>query len=120
VPRLPWYEEIDAQTFKEWGVDYLKYNLCYTDKSDHEPVRYERMSKAIAKTNWDIHYSICIWGHGEPWKCASNVSDSWRMSEDIGDMFNFSTEEERQFCPCDGIYYPKVISSNSEYLWSWP
>ncbi len=23
------YEEVDANTFAEWGVDYLKYDNCY-------------------------------------------------------------------------------------------
>lgn len=25
------YEEIDAQTFASWGVDYLKYDNCYNE-----------------------------------------------------------------------------------------
>lgn len=25
------HEEIDAQTFAEWGVDYLKFDGCYTN-----------------------------------------------------------------------------------------
>ena len=27
------YEEIDAKTYAEWGVDYLKYDNCFTDGS---------------------------------------------------------------------------------------
>ena len=27
------YEEIDAQTYAEWGIDYLKYDNCFTDGS---------------------------------------------------------------------------------------
>ncbi len=25
------YEEIDAKTYAEWGVDYLKYDNCFND-----------------------------------------------------------------------------------------
>lgn len=25
------YEEIDAQTFADWGVDYLKYDNCFNE-----------------------------------------------------------------------------------------
>eukprot|EP00252_Welwitschia_mirabilis_P008551 TRINITY_DN2047_c0_g1_i1.p1 TRINITY_DN2047_c0_g1~~TRINITY_DN2047_c0_g1_i1.p1 ORF type:complete len:173 (+),score=23.31 TRINITY_DN2047_c0_g1_i1:70-588(+) len=30
------YEQIDADTFAEWGVDYLKYDNCNTDRSRPE------------------------------------------------------------------------------------
>lgn len=33
------YEEIDAQTYAEWGVDYLKYDNCNNDKTSPK-IRY--------------------------------------------------------------------------------
>lgn len=27
------HEEVDAQTFAQWGIDYLKYDGCYSNYS---------------------------------------------------------------------------------------
>ena len=35
-------EEIDAQDFADWGVDYLKYDNC-DDPKEPAPFRYGRM-----------------------------------------------------------------------------
>ena len=42
------YEEIDAKTYAEWGVDYLKYDNCFTDGSPPEK-RYPVMRDALLK-----------------------------------------------------------------------
>lgn len=48
------YETMDAQTFADWGVDYLKYDNCYnqgqegTSKISFD--RYNAMSQALNKT----------------------------------------------------------------------
>jgi alpha-galactosidase len=42
------HEEIDAQTFASWGVDYLKYDNCY-DKYKSSEERYQLMGDAINK-----------------------------------------------------------------------
>lgn len=36
LPASLGYEEVDAQTFAEWGVDYLKYDFCYSEMADCE------------------------------------------------------------------------------------
>lgn len=30
------HEEVDAQTFADWGIDYLKYDGCYANNSMYE------------------------------------------------------------------------------------
>ena len=59
------YEEIDAQTYAEWGVDYLKYDNCNTDGSKPE-VRYPVMRDALLKQTHPIFYSMCEWGVDDP------------------------------------------------------
>ena len=76
------YEDIDAQTYAEWGVDYLKYDNCFTDGSPPE-VRYPVMRDALLKQNRSIFFSICEWGINDPAKWASSVGNSWRTTIDI-------------------------------------
>ena len=78
------YEEIDAQTYAEWGVDYLKYDNCFTDGSAPEK-RYPVMRDALLKQNRPIFYSMCEWGVNDPAKWAAPVGNSWRTT---GDIFN--------------------------------
>lgn len=80
------YEDIDAQTYAEWGVDYLKYDNCYnTGVPGIE--RYTKMRDAIAKTGREILYSICSWGEEEVEKWAGDVGNSWRTTADIEDKW---------------------------------
>jgi hypothetical protein len=30
------HQELDAQTFADWGVDFLKLDGCYSNKAEHE------------------------------------------------------------------------------------
>ena len=42
------YEFIDAQTFAEWGVDYLKYDYCFKPINQEGHLLYKRMGLALA------------------------------------------------------------------------
>jgi len=78
-------EEIDAASYAEWEVDYLKYDNCYQDKGVPES-RYGAMSKALQATGRDIFYSLCEWGRENPAAWASGIgAQSWRTSGDIRD-----------------------------------
>ena len=81
------YEEIDAQTYADWGVDYLKYDNCYTDGTEPE-VRYPVMRDALNKTGRPIFYSMCEWGVNDPAKWAKPVGNSWRTTGDIFNSWN--------------------------------
>ena len=35
------HEETDARTFASWGVDYLKYDNCYSPRPDEVPTPLE-------------------------------------------------------------------------------
>ena len=49
-------EKFDAQTFADWGVDYLKYDNCYNDGITSIE-RYTAMRNALAETGRPIFYS---------------------------------------------------------------
>lgn len=94
------YESIDAHTFAEWGVDFLKYDNCYNNGQSGNPSishrRYNIMSQALRSTNRPIVYSLCNWGEDNAWSWAPTISNSWRMSGDISD--NYDRADAR--CPC--------------------
>lgn len=82
------HEEVDAQTFADWGVDYLKYDNCFneSDGSREDFVRrYTAMQAALAKAGRRIVYSICEWGQSQPWEWATDVGHLWRTTGDITD-----------------------------------
>jgi len=81
------YEDIDAATYANWGVDYLKYDNCNTDKTKPE-VRYPVMRDALNKTGKHIFYSLCEWGQDDPATWAPKVGNSWRTTGDIGDNWD--------------------------------
>ncbi|KAM3574912.1 hypothetical protein VYU27_003138 [Nannochloropsis oceanica] len=77
-------EELDAQTWANWGVDYLKYDNCYTDGTPPE-MRYPPMRDALNGTGRPMLYSICEWGLNNPGGWAREVGNSWRTTPDIRD-----------------------------------
>ena len=58
-------EEIDAKTFAEWGVDYLKYDYCFYPAEANGPASYRRMAQALRNSGRDIVFSMCNWGFDE-------------------------------------------------------
>ncbi|KAL4078380.1 glycoside hydrolase family 27 protein [Scleroderma yunnanense] len=91
------YEEIDAATFTEWGVDYLKYDNCHipanwTDSctppggdwyNSNSAIRYRRMTAALDAQKTPVEYNLCIWGRAYVWQWGSKVGHSWRVTGDI-------------------------------------
>lgn len=88
-PGSKGYEAIDAQTFADWGVDYLKLDGCHNDKAGFI-VGYPAMGTALQKTGRDIVYS-CSWpaylGSNEtkkPWNLMIAAGcNLWRNWKDI-------------------------------------
>ncbi len=84
-------EEIDARTFADWGIDYLKYDNCYneSDGSREDFVRrYTAMHDALSKVSRPIVYSICEWGQSQPWEWATELGQLWRTTGDITDSWS--------------------------------
>ena len=83
--------ELDAQTFAEWTVDYLKLDGCYADIHDMDE-GYPLMGHYLNKTNRQIVYS-CSWpayqeGTIQPnYTKISENCNLWRNYDDIDDVF---------------------------------
>jgi alpha-galactosidase len=92
------HEEQDANSYAEWGFDYLKYDWCsaarvYKDE-DMRPV-YQKMGEALMKCGRPIVYSLCqygredVWGWGAKvsgnlWRTTGDINDHWERMDDIG------------------------------------
>jgi alpha-galactosidase len=83
------YEEIDAQTFADWGVDFLKYDFCYQPPGTDGPTLYQRMGQALRATGRPILFSLCEWGKHKPWEWAAGLAGGhmWRTTGDINDSW---------------------------------
>jgi alpha-galactosidase len=82
------YEEVDAQTFADWGVDYLKYDFCYAPPGVDGPKLYQRMGQALRATGRPIVFSLCEWGRHKPWEWGARVGGQlWRTTGDIVDSW---------------------------------
>jgi alpha-galactosidase len=72
-------EEIDAETWASWGVDYLKYDNCFNHNVP-AIVRYPAMRDALNKTGRPIFYSICNWGMEDTVEWGPETGNSWRTT----------------------------------------
>ncbi len=82
------YEWLDAQTFAEWGVDFLKYDFCFHPATVRPDTLYKRMALALANCGRDILLSACSWGSENTkqwiketgagmWRSTGDINDSW-------------------------------------------
>ncbi|WIA22757.1 hypothetical protein OEZ86_009714 [Tetradesmus obliquus] len=76
------HEADDAALFASWGVDYLKYDNCFSAAADVQQ-RYKDMRDALNSTGRPIYFSMCEWGVAGPWHWARSVGNSWRTDADI-------------------------------------
>jgi len=81
------HEFQDAQTYAQWGVDYLKYDWCSTGGLKAEGA-YQTMSAALRQTGRPILLSLCEWGQSKPWSWAHGVGQAWRTTGDIFGCFD--------------------------------
>ena len=89
------HELQDATSYANWGVDYLKYDLCsYFQLMSKEQTLaehqkpYQVMSNALQSQNRDIVYSLCQYGRHDVWKWGADVNgNSWRTTDDIEDTW---------------------------------
>ncbi len=87
------FEEQDARTFANWGIDYLKYDYCGAP-NDMEVAkdRYKKMADALRKSGRDITFGICEWGDRQPWLWGADVGGQlWRTTADVRDKWKAVT-----------------------------
>jgi len=96
------HEEQDAQTYADWGIDYLKYDLCsyggvmrqqaLDDAAAQNKLMreaYEKMHQAILKTGRPMVYSFCQYGDDSVWDWGPSVgANLWRTTGDISANFD--------------------------------
>jgi alpha-galactosidase len=81
------YESIDANTYAEWGVDFLKCDWCFHGTLDNETT-YKKLADALYRTGYPIVFSLCEWGDSQPWLWAKNICHMWRTTGDINDNWD--------------------------------
>src|SRR5277367_1008682 len=96
------HEEQDAKMYADWGVDYLKYDLCslgeILDRESNgdrkkyfelEKAAYDKMHKALVATGRPIVFSLCQYGWNNVWEWGPEVGGNlWRTTDDINDKYD--------------------------------
>ena len=97
------HEEQDAKMYADWGIDYLKYDLCSfneavlqkqapSDKAAQMRLMhgaYDKMGKALKATGRPIVYSLCQYGWDAVWEWAPALGGNlWRTTGDIQPNWN--------------------------------
>jgi alpha-galactosidase len=98
-----WQHELqDAQTYAEWGYDYLKYDWCsYSQVSGSGTLKelmrpYLLMTQALRAQKRDIVHSLCQYGMGsvsawgglaggQCWRTTGDITDTWDSMSNILD-----------------------------------
>jgi alpha-galactosidase len=81
------HEEQDARTYASWHVDYVKEDWCNATGLD-APAQYAKFRDALAHSGRPIVFSICEWGHNQPWNWAPQTGNLWRTTDDIEDKWS--------------------------------
>ena len=100
------HEFIDAKTFAEWGVDFLKYDYCFHSDIIHGKYLYRRMGIALKNCGRDILFSACSWGadNTAEWMRETGAN-MWRSTGDIFDTWESVrklTEQQDSILPYGG------------------
>lgn len=97
------HEEQDAKMYAEWGIDYLKYDLCsfipavmqkQAPNDEAAQMRlmhqaYDKMAKALKATGRPIVFSLCQYGWDAVWEWAPALGGNlWRTTGDIQPNWN--------------------------------
>ena len=90
-PGTRGYEYQDARFYARLGIDFLKYDWCYTDGIEAQEA-YRTMSNALRVAGRPIVFSLCEWGENKPWEWAGSVGELWRTSGDIAAVFDGYSE----------------------------
>jgi alpha-galactosidase len=99
------HEAQDAKTYADWGIDYLKYDLCsyrqnMEQEAPNDPAKrtqmmkdaYEKMHKALLATGRPIVYSFCQYGWDAVWEWGPSLgANLWRTTGDINPTWDRMT-----------------------------
>ena len=101
------HEFIDAETFAQWGVDFLKYDYCYHSPIIHGRYLYRRMGLALENCGRDILFSACSWGADQThewiktsaasmWRSTGDIFDTWESVKDL-------VKQQEKLHPYNGV-----------------
>jgi alpha-galactosidase len=96
------HEAQDAKTYADWGIDYLKYDLCsfhnvMTQQAPNDLPKqnammhdaYQKMHQAILATGRPMVYSLCQYGWDAVWQWGPEVgANLWRTTDDINARYD--------------------------------
>jgi alpha-galactosidase len=99
------HEAQDAKTYADWGIDYLKYDLCsfrqdMEREAPNDPAKatqmmkdaYEKMHKGLLATGRPIVYSFCQYGWDAVWEWGPSLgANLWRTTGDINPTWDRMT-----------------------------
>jgi alpha-galactosidase len=77
------HEQQDADTFAQWGMDFVEMDFCNREPEHSGRWVYERMAQAIHNTGRPMIFYLCAWGNEEPWEWAQGKAQMWRTEFDI-------------------------------------
>ncbi len=80
------YEYLDAFTYANWNIDFLKEDACTLPIGDNPVTDYFRMNDGLSKSGHPIVFSLCEAANGyEYWSPA--LGNSWRTTGDTSATF---------------------------------
>lgn len=125
------HEFQDAETFAEWGVDYLKYDNCYKPQQVNGEMLYKRMSLALRNSGRDILFSACNWGHEDVhrwiqssgahlFRSTGDIQDNWESIKTLVRSQLDKTAFSGPFChnDIDMLVVGMHGGSNNDYIGS--
>ena len=84
LPGSSGHEQIDMQTFADWGVDYIKMDSCFAEANGRfSSEHYQAFRKFINATGRPMILSISDFGNGAWAWGGKESSQLWRTSYDI-------------------------------------
>jgi alpha-galactosidase len=100
------HEAQDAKMYAEWGIDYLKYDMCsFGDvikqqagsnrqkAFEIQKTAYKKMHDALVATGRPIVFSLCQYGWNNVWEWGTQVGGNlWRTTGDINDHYSRMAE----------------------------
>jgi alpha-galactosidase len=86
------YEEIDIKTFVDWGVDFIKLDMCGCEE-DYRQV-LEKWNRLLNECGRPIVLSVNI-GRGDDYTIQMRTANMYRTTTDLSSVWSFPPEQFR-------------------------
>lgn len=83
------FEKEDAETYAEWGVDYIKCDYCNAPEDIWSAMeRYGKFIEEVRRVNPETVFALCEWGQRSPWLWGKEIgANLWRTTWDLRDTW---------------------------------